>query len=115
MAESMNTREEQIRRRMLSIARLSQSAYEGGGVPFALFAHVKDDDGYPVDSDEMAERLLTELCEWGLLAELQSMVSGGTAPARKHRRFKFTTKGFQLWSREIPPVPGVADDRLEAR
>lgn len=107
-----NERDSQIRRRMLNVARLNFELYAGGGVPFGLIAGAKDDGGRGVDDEAHALRLIESLCEWGLLEEARSVVSGGAAPTNRGRRFKFTTKGFQLWSREIPPIEGVADDRV---
>lgn len=105
-------RDAELRRRMLSIARLNFELYQNGFVPFGLLAGAKDDLGHGVDNDAHAQQLIESLCEWGLLEESRSAVSGGTAATARHRRFKFTTKGFQLWSREIPPIAGVADDRV---
>ncbi len=110
--ESREARDAQLRRRMLNLARLNGGVYQNGFVPFGLFAGVKDDAGVPCVDEGHALTLISDLLEWGLLEEAGSHVSGGTSPSNRHRRFRFTTKGYQLWSREIPPIAGVADDRV---
>jgi hypothetical protein len=108
----MSQRDEQLRRRMLNVARLNSETYAHGFVPFGLFALAKDDDGLPCHGETHAVSLIENLVEWGLLEEAHGIALGGTRTETRHRRFKFTKKAFALWSQEIPPIAGVADDRV---
>ncbi|MGN6727959.1 MAG: hypothetical protein ACTHLZ_18720 [Tepidisphaeraceae bacterium] len=115
MAETLDEREEELRRRMLNLARLREESHQGGYVPSKLFREVRDDAGEPCASDEQAERLLNDLVSYGVLEESRSAASGLTDAAKqafRHRRFRITTKGYALWIGDIPPIRGIADPRL---
>lgn len=100
---------EQIRRRLLTIARLNGKQFGDSYVPASMFNAAKDDLGVG-DSEERIVDLVGDLLGWGLLEEAVY-----AEPGRRdwrHRRFRLTTKGWRLWNQQIEPVPGVADDRL---
>ena len=109
----MSDRNEQIRRRMLNIARLRDEANQGGFVSVRVVATARDDEDRPVDSDTHAQELIDSLIEWGLLEESRDVHSqSGAKREFGHRRVRITGKGWKLWMGEIPPIPGVADSRF---
>ena len=102
----------QVRRRMLNVARLDGPRHANQYVPALNFLRAADDNGVQVADEAEATKLLGELLEWGLLEEAGGLDLGGTRQAFRHRRFRLSKKGFALWSQQIDPIPGVADERF---
>lgn len=109
---SAQERDAQLRRRMLNVARLQRGAYQNGFVPFVQYLAARDDEGSVCRNDDHAELLLSSLVEWGCLEEFAAIAQGGARRTLRDRRWRLTTKGYELWTRTIDPIPGIADDRL---
>jgi hypothetical protein len=117
MAERLNefnpeASKAQIRRRMLTIARIQGNQYEGAFVPATNFLIAADDRGQKVAGEDEAAELLGDLVALGLLNEWSAIAVGAPRASFRERRFSLTKKGWRLWSEEIPPIPSVADSRF---
>mgnify|MGYP000955659555 CR=1 FL=1 len=102
----------QIRRRMLSIARLQASQYASGFVPATNFLSAADDTGRSVANEEEAIEHLGFLVSHELLGEWQPIAMGAARPSFRERRFAITIKGRRLWEEAIDPIPGIDDARF---
>lgn len=105
-------RKAQIRRRLLTIARLDGNAHDGGFVPATNFLRAADDSGEKVAGEDECIDLLGDLVAHGLIEEWSSVALGARRPSFRERRFKLTNKGRRLWAEEIDPIPGIADARF---
>jgi hypothetical protein len=101
---------------MLNLARIDGARHDGQWVPAMNFLRARDDNASPIANEAEAGELLDSLLALGLLEEAGNMDLGGgaagSARAFRTRRFRITKKGFALWSQEIPPIAGVADERF---
>lgn len=104
------TRDEKLRASILTGARLAGTDYAAATI---LVDGARDDDFRGVDGDEHASRLLGDLLALGLIEEQPNIHLGTRATALRHRRFRLSKKGWALWMGDIPPVPGVWDERLD--
>lgn len=102
----------QIRRRMLTIARLDGNIHPDRFVPAANFLRAADDQGVPVSGEVECLNLMSLLLEMGLLEEWSPVALGAPRPTFRERRFRLTQKGARLWEQDISPIPGIADDRF---
>jgi hypothetical protein len=107
--------EAQKRRRILVIARLDGPRYPQKWVPARNFIRAADDYANPINGEGECIDLLEELVSWNLLEEWVPEDLGGKPQTFATRRFKITKKGRALWSHDIDPIPGVADERLSDR
>lgn len=106
---------EQIRRRMLSIARIQGNINDGRWVPAGNFLAAADDRGHVVGGEDEAAGHLDFLLGHGLLEEWSPVAVGAGRPLFRQRRFKLSNKGARLWAEEIDPIPGIADARFGDR
>jgi hypothetical protein len=107
-------RDEKLRHSILSSARIIGASTQGAWVGGQTLADsARDEDGAGVTDDDHAIGLLNWLVGNGLLEEEMSPHLGGEKRSLRHRRFKLTRKGWALWMGDVPPVPGVWDERLE--
>lgn len=105
---------EKLRRSLLTAVRIIGASREGGWVGGSILADTaKDDLGVKPQNDEQAVSLIGDLQAWGLIEEQGQQVLGGERKSLRHRLFRLTKKGWSLWLQEIPPIPGIYDDRLD--
>lgn len=102
----------QIRRRMLTIARIQGNLQDGRWVPAANFLAARSDQGDEVGGEEECAEHLEFLLGHGLLDEWSPVSLGTGRPLFRQRRFKLSNKGARLWQQEIDPIPGIADERF---
>ena len=109
-------RDEKLRRSLLTSAKFIGDRREGRWVGGAGLADsAKDDSGVGVVDDKHAASLLADLVNCGVFEEEAGVHVGAQATQLRHRRFRFTKKGWELWMESIPPVPGIWDPRLGDR
>lgn len=110
----MSRRDEQLRKSMLDLARISGGASAGQWVALSRLAiGARDRDGDAVRDEAHAEALVLWLIEQGLLEEKSAQPTGGDKRDIRHRQVRLTEKGFKLWTGEIDPIPGVADRKTD--
>lgn len=101
-------RDEKLRWAILNAARWIGASKKDRWVSGSLLADAaKDDDGRRVDNDDHAINLIGDLCGWGFLEEQHSPHGVGSPSELRHRFFRFTDKGFKLWSSDMPAHPGI--------
>lgn len=108
-------RDEQLARSLLrsaqQIGARSYAKWVGGAV---LADAARDADMKGFEHDDEAKAIIDGvLISNGLLEE--EMNPHGDSKDLRRRRFRLTTMGWKLLMKdpEVPPVPGVADPRLE--
>lgn len=116
MAENNDTfeaRDAQLRRAMLTQARLVGEHKTGRWVSFAVISAVRDRECNGVDSEDHAINLIGDLVAIGFLEEEQQVGFDQVKQRSATRRFRITDAGMELWKQRIPPHPLVDDPRYD--
>ncbi|QOV90901.1 hypothetical protein [Humisphaera borealis] len=64
------------------------------------------------DSDDHCLRLCRDLRDWGLVVEQVGTIRRIERFGLEHVTYRLSDKGLQLVREQIPPMPGVWDERL---
>lgn len=108
-------RDARLRRRLLSSARhgsqYAPTGYVSGRTcAEAAVAGMPDDQAFADDAHALA--LLRDLKAAGLLEEKVEGLRVGHRFGLDHLRVRITAAGAALLDEHVPPVPGVADERV---
>lgn len=105
----MSKRDEQLRFSLIDNARRLGGSAEGGWVSGSKLAiAARDGDRKGVEDEVDGERLIDDLIQMSLLVEKPRQPFGNGQRELRHRFFKLTDLGWQLWAGQIDPMPGVA-------
>ena len=99
-------RDEQLRR---SLVDLTKQFGDGGYVAATKLAiAARDFSRRGVDDEAHAERLIEDLVGIGLIEPKPGQPFGLGKRELRHKHYRITDLGWQLWAGRVDPMPGIA-------